>query len=216
MLFAESDLLPISALQHLLYCDRQCALIHIERLWVENRFTAEGALLHRKAHSGRSETRSGSRTTRALPVRSFTLGLFGMTDVVELDLEADAAAVPVEYKRGRPKRGDCDRVQLCAQALCLEEMMGRPVEYGEIFYGRTRRRSRVDFTSDLRQTTADAAVRLHDLIRSGQTPRAEPGRKCDRCSLREVCLPRLGPQATSARRHFDRTLDALLRDREKP
>jgi CRISPR-associated exonuclease Cas4 len=216
MPYSESDLLPISALQHLLYCDRQCALIHIERLWVENRFTAEGAILHGKAHGGRAETRPGGRITRSLPVRSFALGLFGVTDVVLWGPGPDAAVVPVEYKRGRPKQGDCDRVQLCAQALCLEEMLGRAVEYGEIFYGRVRRRVRVDLTPVLRRSAAEAAVRLHDLIRSGQTPRAEPGRKCDRCSLRGVCLPRLGPKATSAFRHFDRTLDALLSDQEEP
>lgn len=207
---SESDLLPISGLQHLLYCDRQCALIHIERLWVENRFTAEGAILHRKAHGGRSEARSGARTTRGLPVRSFALGLFGVTDVIRWEEAPDAPVVPVEYKRGRPKAGDCDRVQLCAQALCLEEMLGRTLDFGELFYGRTRRRVRVDFTPALRRTTAEAADRFHALVRSGRTPRAEPGPKCDRCSLRELCLPRLGRRIPSARREFDRTLDALL------
>ncbi|QEH32078.1 PD-(D/E)XK nuclease superfamily protein [Aquisphaera giovannonii] len=210
MPYAESDLLPISALQHLLYCDRQCALIHLERLWAENRFTAEGAILHRKAHGGRPESRPSGRTTRALPVRSFALGLFGVTDVVRWDPAAGGEAVPVEYKRGRPKKGDCDRVQLCAQALCLEEMLGRPLGRGEIFYGRVRRRVAVGFTPELRRATVEAAARLHDLIGSGRTPQAVPGRKCDRCSLRDLCLPRLGPAAGSARRHFDRSLDALL------
>ena len=210
MPYAESDLLPISALQHLLYCDRQCALIHLERQWAENRFTAEGAILHKKAHGGRAETRPAARTTRSLPVRSLALGLFGVTDVVRWGRGAGGPVVPVEYKRGRPKKSDCDRVQLCAQALCLEEMLGRPIPSGEIFYGRVRRKVVVEFTPELRRATADAAERLHALIRSGTTPRAEPGRKCDRCSLREVCLPKLGRGPSSADREFDRAIDALL------
>ncbi len=209
-MFSEDDLLPISALQHLLYCDRQCALIHVERLWAENRFTAEGNILHRRAHSGKSDARPTGRTTRGLPVRSLALGLFGIADVVRYDKGDDAPIVPVEYTRGRPKKNDCDRVQLCAQALCLEEMHGRDLPFGEIFYGKTKRRVRVAFTPELRRTTADATSRLHSLIQSGRTPPAEPGPKCDRCSLRALCLPRLGGRAARQARGFDREIDALL------
>ncbi|WP_435020761.1 CRISPR-associated protein Cas4 [Tundrisphaera sp. TA3] len=209
MAYWESELLPISALQHLLYCDRQCALIHVERLWAENRLTAEGSLLHKKAHGGRREKRPSGLTTRSLPVRSLALGLFGITDVIRWCPGLDGAVVPVEYKRGRPKANDCDRVQLAAQALCLEEMLGRSVESGEIFYGKLRRRTPVEFTSELRRTTIDAAARLHELIRSGRTPPAEPGRKCDRCSLRELCLPKLASKLRIAP-DFQRAVDALL------
>lgn len=209
-MFSEDNLLPISALQHLLYCDRQCALIHVERLWAENRFTAEGGILHRRAHSGKSDTRPAGRSARGLPVRSLTLGLFGVADVVRYEKGADAPIVPVEYKRGRPKKNDCDRVQLCAQALCLEEMHGRSLPFGEIFYGKTKRRVRVEFTPELRRTTVDATARLHDLVRSGRTPPADPGPKCDRCSLRELCLPRLGGRVARKAYSFDREIDALL------
>ncbi|RUL83502.1 CRISPR-associated protein Cas4 [Tautonia sociabilis] len=217
MPYAESDLLPISALQHLLYCDRQCALILVERQWAENRETAEGLLLHKRAHGGRTTTRPGGRFLRAIPLRSLELGLFGVADVVRWS--AGEAPVPVEYKRGRPKKNDCDRVQLCAQALCLEEMTGRPVPLGELFNGTTRRRVAVEMSAGLRDLTAGAAARLHELVRSGRTPPADPGPKCDRCSLRGLCLPRLRlGRSRSARSEFDRLLDALdspdLADRE--
>lgn len=192
-MFPESQLLPISALQHLLYCERQCALIHLEHQWVENRFTAEGAVLHRAAHSGRSEKRRDLRNVRSLPVHSLELGLCGVADVVRI--ERGKGIAPVEYKRGRPKRNDCDRVQLCAQALCLEEMLGIEVPQGDLFYGKTRRHTRVDFDVSLRQRTRDAAARVHALIRSRQTPPAEPGPKCKHCSLRSVCMPELATHA---------------------
>jgi CRISPR-associated exonuclease Cas4 len=211
-MFPESDLLPISALQHLLYCERQAALIHVERLWVENRFTAEGGILHRRAHSGKAESRPAGRLTRGLPIRSLALGLFGVADVIRFEAGPDRRIVPVEYKRGRSKKNDCDRVQLCAQALCLEEMFGRSIDSGDLFYGKTRRHVRVDFSAALRQATSDAARRLRTLIDARHTPRAEPGPKCDRCSLRPVCLPRLGGRPTGVLRDFERTLDALLRE----
>jgi CRISPR-associated exonuclease Cas4 len=207
MPYQESEFLPISALQHLLYCERQCALIHVERLWAENRFTAEGQILHRKAHGGKPTTRPRGRTLRGVPVHSYQLGLFGIADVVAT--KGRESPVPVEYKRGRPKKNDCDRVQLCAQALCLEEMTGRPVPCGEIFYGKVRRRVPVEMSPELRRLTIDTAERLHDLIRERRTPPAEPGRKCDRCSLQGLCLPRLG-RLGSARVAFDRLLVAVV------
>lgn len=207
MPYRESEFLPISALQHLLYCERQCALIHVERLWAENRFTAEGSILHKKAHGGKPTIRPRERTQRGVPVHSYELGLFGIADVVAT--RGDESPVPVEYKRGRPKKNDCDRVQLCAQALCLEEMTGRPVQRGEIFYGKVRRRVPVEMSPELRRLTTDTALRLHTLIRERRTPPAEPGSKCDRCSLRDLCLPRLG-RLGSARAAFDRLLQSSL------
>jgi CRISPR-associated exonuclease Cas4 len=207
MPYTESEFLPISALQHLLYCERQCALIHVERLWAENRFTAEGQILHKKAHGGKPTTRPQGRSLRAVPLHSYELGLFGIADVVAA--KPNESPVPVEYKRGRPKKNDCDRVQLCAQALCLEEMTGLCITRGEIFYGKNRRRVPVEMSPELRALTIATTVRLHDLIRARRTPPAEPGRKCDRCSLQGLCLPRLG-RVGSARVAFDRLLDAVI------
>ena len=208
-MFAEEDLLPISALQHLLYCDRQCALIHVERLWAENALTVQGRHLHDRAHGGRGESRGGRRTARALQVRSRVLGLYGVADVVEFrisDCVGSPIPFPVEYKRGRPKAHDADRVQLCAQALCLEEMLSRHVPAGALFYGKTRRRHDVAFDEPLRGLTRQTAASLHALIAAGRTPRAVYEKnKCDRCSLKSLCLPGAGP-ASGAAAYLRRTL----------
>ncbi|MCI0364744.1 MAG: CRISPR-associated protein Cas4 [Phycisphaerales bacterium] len=212
-MFTAAHHLPISALQHLLFCERQCALIHIERLWAENRLTIEGGLLHRKAHDPRrasGDRRKDVRSVRGLELVSNRLGVFGVADVVEfrtLVAEAapaassfmmnhgDAAAIevtPIEYKRGKPKKHDADLVQLCAQALCLEEMLGMAaggIARGAIFYGRTRRHLDVELDSSLRAKTEAATRRLHDLIGGGVTPLAKREKKCDRCSLLHLCLP---------------------------
>lgn len=210
MAYAERDFLPISALQHLIFCERQCALIHLERQWAENRLTAEGGVLHRKAHSGRSETRPSGRTARAVPLRSAELGLHGVADVVQC--RAGEPPMPVEYKRGRPKSHDADRVQLCAQALCLEEMFGVPVPAGEIFYGKTRRKVLVEFDPALRATTRSTVARLRNLILSGRTPPAEPGPKCRNCSLKEICMPELAEKSRSVSRYIRRSIDWSIRD----
>jgi CRISPR-associated exonuclease Cas4 len=183
--------LPLSALQHLLFCERQCALIHVERLWEENRFTAEGRVLHEKVDEGRGESRPGVRITRSLQLRSEMLGLHGVADVVELHRRPDGGwqPFPVEYKRGKPKAHDADLVQLCAQAMCLEEGFGVPVPEGALFYGQTRRRLDVLFDDGLRALTTRTAARLHEVIASGRTPRAVREKKCEACSLLEVCLP---------------------------
>ncbi len=210
MPYAESDFLPISALQHLIFCERQCALIHLERQWAENRFTAEGGVLHRKAHSGTSEKRPAGRTARSVPLRSAELGLHGVADVVQT--RPGAPPMPVEYKRGRPKKHDADRVQLCAQALCLEEMFGVPVPAGEIFYGKTRRRVLVEFDAALRATTRATVARLRGLILSGRTPVAEPGPKCRNCSLKEICVPKLAEKSRSVSHYVHRSIAESLRD----
>ena len=186
-----ADSLPLSALQHLLFCERQCALIHVERLWEENRFTAEGRVLHEKVDEGRGESRPGVRITRSLQLRSEVLGLHGVADVVELHWGTDGGwqPFPVEYKRGKPKAHDADLVQLCAQAICLEECFGTPVPEGALFYGQTRRRLNVVFDEGLRELTRRTAARLHELIDGGVTPRAVREKKCEACSLLEVCLP---------------------------
>ncbi|HBI41404.1 MAG TPA: CRISPR-associated protein Cas4 [Planctomycetales bacterium] len=215
-MFSEEDLLPISALQHLLYCARQCALIHVEQLWAENRFTVEGRHLHERANGGKPDMRKGLRTVRALPLWSYSLGLIGKADVVEFGEVSGASgggvgstAFPVEYKRGKPKAHDADRVQLCAQGLCLEEMFGARVEAGALFYGRTRRRTDVAFDEGLRELTRETAGRLHELLRSGRTPAAVyEKKKCERCSLKNLCLPRM--PAGRAERYLDGALTAAL------
>ena len=195
-MFAEDDLLPISALQHLLYCPRQCALIHVERLWAENRLTVEGRQLHQKADRGKAQLRGRLRVARAVSLRSLALGLYGVADVIEMRLgdTQGAAAVdyrPVEYKRGKPKKHDADRVQLCAQAMCLEEMLGVTISAGELFYGKTRRRVPVPFDAALRELTTRTAELLHAMVAAGRTPPAVYEKeKCDRCSLINLCLPR--------------------------
>lgn len=189
----DEDLIPISALQHYLYCPRQCALIHIERQWAENRQTAEGQLLHKRADQPQSERRKGIRTVTAMPLLDLQLGITGVADVVEFHRDGDIEQVfPVEYKRGRPKAHHADEVQLCAQALCLETMLGQSVISGALFYGQTRRRKDIAFDDELRTLTRQTIVATRNMIISGKTPSAhyEP-KRCDACSLIDLCQPRL-------------------------
>lgn len=198
-MFTEDELLPISALQHLLFCERQCALIHLEQAWAENRLTAEGRVLHERVHEADTESRGDVRVVRALRLRSLALGLYGVADVVELHRAEDSVAIkglrgtwkpmPIEYKRGKPKENLCDEVQLCAQGMCLEEQLACSIDGGALFYGTPRRRTTVAFDSVLREATTRAAAKLHELIGSGRTPPPEPGPKCKQCSLRGICLP---------------------------
>lgn len=192
-LLSEDDALaPISALQHYLFCPRQCALIHCEREWAENRFTAEGRLLHQKADSGKRESRKDVRLETGVLLRSFALGLVGKADVVEYHRKGGVwHPFPVEYKRGRSKKGDADRVQLCAQALCLEEMHGLEVPEGALFYGATRRREAVLFTPELRDKTRAAAQGVAGLFSTTVLPAAEHDARCASCSLEAICGPKL-------------------------
>jgi CRISPR-associated exonuclease Cas4 len=201
-MFTEDDLLPLSALQHLLFCERQCALIHLEQVWVENPLTVEGRHLHERVDSRQGESRGEVHLARGVPLRSLRLGLSGKADLVEFQrLPAGEPGArlpghpgswrpyPVEYKRGRPKTHRADEVQLCAQALCLEEMLGAAVPAGALFYGQTRRRQEIRFDAPLRELTESTAERLHRLIASGVTPPPVREPKCDRCSLLDVCMP---------------------------
>lgn len=184
----EWGLVPISALQHMLYCPRQCALIHIERQWAENDFTAEGRLLHKRADSGGIERRSDVRIERGVRLRSFRLGVTGVADVVEI--HEGGRPYPIEYKRGSPKAHRADEVQLCAQAVCLEEMLSVPVDEGALFYGAKRRRKTVAIDAELRALTAQVAEDTRRMLEAGKTPLPEYSpRKCDACSLQETCQP---------------------------
>lgn len=187
---AEDELIPISALQHMLYCPRRCALVHIERQWAENLFTAEGNLLHQRADAGGHERRHGVRTARSVALRSLRLGVSGVADVVEVR-DDGRSLYPVEYKRGRPRGRRADQVQLCAQALCLEEMLGLPVSEGALFYGRSRRRRVVAFDGDLRALTERVIADTRALLNGGRTPPPEyEAGKCEPCSLKDLCQPR--------------------------
>lgn len=189
----DDDLIPISALQHYLYCPRQCALIHVERLWAENRQTAEGRLLHERADQPGTERRRGVRTVTAMPLVNLQLGITGIADVVEFHaVDGGERAFPVEYKRGKPKAHRADEVQLCAQALCLEVMLAQSVPEGALFYGKTRRRKPVFFDPALRELTQSTIAATRALLEGGRTPSAEyQSRRCDACSLIELCQPRM-------------------------
>ena len=211
-MYSEDDLIQLSALQHLLFCERQCALIHIEQLWSENLFTAEGRIMHEKVDTANREVRRNVRTEYGMPMRSMRLGLIGKADVVEFHRQEDGwQPFPVEYKRGKAKENNCDKVQLCAQALCLEEMLDVEIEHGALFYGRTRRRLDVVFDNDLRTETEDTARKLHKLIESGITPGAEYSEKCRNCSLVDLCMP----EACSKKGSVKKYLSNAVRDYEK-
>lgn len=182
---AEEGLIPLSALQHHLFCPRQCALIHVEGLWAEDGATAEGRLLHAKVDAARGERRPGIRIARGVLLRSLALGVSGKADVVEFRPEP----FPVEYKRGAPKPHRADEVQLCAQAICLEEMLGAAIPEGALFYGETRRRVAVRFDAALRELTARVAAEARANIAAGVTPPPVRMPGCRRCSLEDLCQP---------------------------
>ena len=213
----EADLFPLSALQHLLFCERQCALIHLEDAWAENRLTAEGRLLHERVHEISDESRGDLRVVRGLRLHSLALGLCGVADVVEFhrvqsggvalpETQGRWRPLPVEYKRGRPKPDDTDRVQLCAQAMCLEGMLQVGIPNGSIFYGQPRRREQVMFDDDLRQLVRATSERLHRLMSDGTTPSARYDKRCRSCSLVEVCLPKPLHSQQSVSHYLDKAL----------
>ncbi len=208
-MYGEDDRLPISALQHLLFCERQCALIHLERVWLDNALTVEGSFLHRRADDEATESRGDLLTLRTLPIYSKRLGLSGIADVVEFvrvrQDSAEGARIPgrsgrwllrpVEYKRGRPKAHRADEVQLCAQVLCLEEMFGVPIPSGDLYYGKRRRRTTVEISSALRDLTERTVERLRALLDMRRTPPARYGPHCEMCSLASACMPKVSRSA---------------------
>ena len=200
--YLDQDLLPLSGLQHFAFCRRQWALIHVENQWQENLRTVEGHLLHQRAHDETQRERRGDTLIlRGLPIVSYTLGLSGQCDVVEFHLTPEGVPLrgegglwlpfPVEYKRGRPKAHQADELQLCAQAMCLEEMLCCEISQGALFYGEPRRRTAVDFSPALRQTVQDFSEEMHQDYRRGYTPKAKPTKSCNACSLKGLCLPGL-------------------------
>jgi CRISPR-associated exonuclease Cas4 len=208
MHFEEEDFIMLSALQHYVFCPRQCALIHIEQMWMENQFTAEGRIMHERVHKEGSESRADVRIARGVPLRSLRLGLVGMADVVEFHHTGPGLwqPFPVEYKRGKPKPDHSDSIQLCAQAICLEEMLGLGVYTGALFYGKTRRRQDVTFDEPLRAEVERTADEVHGLLSSGRTPEPVYAKRCENCSIVADCLPKQLGNHKSARRYLARAL----------
>jgi CRISPR-associated exonuclease Cas4 len=224
-MFSEDDLLPLSAIQHILFCERQCALIHLERLWQENPLTAEGRILHERADEKGRESRGDIRIVRGLEIRSLRLGLAGIADVVEFRRANKTGLVsdtlvklpdapglwkpfPVEYKRGKPKPGSCDEAQLCAQAICLEEMLNVRIDEGALFYHSIRRRTDVIFDDRLRSLCEQAALKLRELMASQITPPAVDDPRCEHCSLIDLCSPGASSGKKSAQRFIENQIDA--------
>jgi CRISPR-associated exonuclease Cas4 len=209
--YAEDDLVPLSALQHWAVCPRQAALIHLEQAWSENLYTTEGRIRHRKVDRSFVEKRKGVKATFGLRIRSLVLGVAGRADAVEFHRQPNGSwrPYPVEHKRGRSKKNDCDRIQLCAQAICLEEMLGVDVPEGALFYGKARRREVVEFCPKLRSITFAASAALHAALAEGRTPPAAVILQCKHCSLRTLCLPDIwavNPKGKSARRYLTKAL----------
>lgn len=215
--YGPDDLLPLSGIQHYCFCPRQWALIHIEQQWAENRLTAEGRQMHERADDPTfTESRAGIIISRAMPVVSYYLGLTGKCDVVEFSPLSDGVRLsgrdgtfipaPVEYKRGRPKANQCDEMQLCAQAICLEDMLSVMVPTGYLYYGQTRRRVKVPMSEDLRDAVRDAAAKMHEYYSRGYTPRVKTSKACRACSLKDICLPELDTRPQSASDYIMRTL----------
>lgn len=181
-------LIPLSALQHYAFCPRQCALIHNSQVWSENWLTAQGQQLHQRVDNGEPETRKGIRYERGVLVSAPLLGLTGKLDLLEKDL-ATGVLQPVEYKRGKPKSHDADAIQLCAQALCLEEMTGLCILSGSLWYWQVRHRMEVTLGAALRARTLQVIAAVSDLLRSGVLPHVKQGKQCQSCSLLEWCQP---------------------------
>ncbi|EGY53777.1 CRISPR-associated protein Cas4 [Neisseria shayeganii] len=182
--------IPLSALQHYAFCPRQCALIHNEQAWAENYLTAQGRALHERVDGGEPETRKGVRFERSVHVSAENLGVHGVLDMVERDMQTGRLK-PVEYKRGKPKPEPFDEIQLCAQALCLEEMTGQAIAEGALWYMQTRHRMPVVFSGSLRAQALQVIGEVRELLESGITPLPEYGKRCKACSLIEVCQPKL-------------------------
>lgn len=225
--YTQDDLLPLSGIQHFLFCRRQWALIHIEQQWKENALTAEGRILHKRADDPFfTETRNGVVTARSVPVASYRLGLSGVCDVVEFTLtpsskmgegrgegvllpsrEGVYLPAPVEYKRGKPKREPVDEAQLCAQAMCLEEMLSTNIPHGYLYYGQTRHREEVEFTPQLRTLVEEMSAEMHNYFSRGYTPKVKTHKGCHSCSLADVCLPVLQEKVVAASKYIKQQIE---------
>jgi CRISPR-associated exonuclease Cas4 len=217
--YTSDELLPLSGIQHFLFCRRQWALIHVERQWQENALTVEGKLLHKRVDNPFfTESRKGVNTARAVPVASYRLGLSGVCDVVECTEAPEGVQLPgreglylpapVEYKRGHEKRDPCDEAQLCAQAMSLEEMLAVSIPTGYLYYGETRHRVAIELTAALRALVRSMADEMHAYFRRGYTPRVKTSKACRSCSLADVCLPELLEKVDAASEYIKQQIDS--------
>ena len=216
--YQPDELLPLSGIQHFCFCRRQWALIHIERQWQDNVLTVEGKLLHNRADDPYfSEVRNEVIIARSMPIASYRLGLSGICDVVEFTQSCDGVNLhgrqgtylpaPVEYKRGKEKHNQCDEAQLCAQAICLEEMLSTDIPLGYLYYGEIRHRVEVRLTDELRETVFNMAEEMHAYFNRGYTPRVKPSKACKACSLEDMCLPALLGNTISASKYIETQID---------
>ncbi|ADG82735.1 CRISPR-associated protein Cas4 [Thermincola potens] len=206
--YDDESLLPLSGIQHFAFCERQWALIHVEKQWAENVRTVEGRQLHERVDDPYfTEKRNNIKVVRSVPLVSRRLGLYGVADLIEYEHNSAADRSPkiriVEYKRGKPKPDERDEVQLCAQAMCLEEMLGIKLDYAYFYYGETRHRHRVDFHEKLREKVEQLTGKMHELFEKGITPPPVKSKKCKCCSLNDLCLPVLGKKTREACRYID-------------
>ena len=216
--YPPDELLPLSGIQHFCFCRRQWALIHVEQQWQENVLTVEGKLLHKRTDDPFfSEVHEGVITARAMPVASYRLGFTGVCDVVEFYPSSEGARLrgregiylpaPVEYKRGKEKRDRSDEAQLCAQAICLEEMLSVDITVGYLYYGEIRHRIKIELTNELRDFVHAMAQEMHGYFQRGYTPRVKPSKACRSCSLEDVCLPGLQENTITAKKYIQMQID---------
>ena len=216
--YQPDELLPLSGIQHFLFCRRQWALIHIEQQWKENALTAEGRIMHKRADDPFfTETRNGVIAARSVPLASYRLGLSGVCDVVEFTESPDEVrlpgrdglylAAPIEYKRGKEKRDHSDEAQLCAQAMCLQEMLSTSIPRGYLYYGQTRHRVEIEFTAELRTLVEEMADEMHNYFQRGYTPRVKPFKGCRSCSLADICLPELQGKVIPASEYIKQQIE---------
>lgn len=224
--YTQDDLLPLSGIQHFLFCRRQWALIHVEQQWKENALTAEGRILHKRVDDPFfTETRNGVITARSVPVASYQLGLSGVCDVVEFKTSPPAPLLkgeghvrlpnregfylpaPVEYKRGKEKHNHSDETQLCAQAMCLEEMLSTYIPRGYLFYGETRHRVEIEFTAALRTLVQEMSAEMHNYFSRGYTPKVKTHKGCRSCSLADICLPVLQEKVIAASKYIKQQIE---------
>ena len=215
-MYAEDDYLMLSGIQHFAFCRRQWGMIHIEQQWAENYRTTAGELMHKKAHDeGSFEKRGNLLIVRGMRISSHELGVSGQCDVVEFHQNENGVElfgydgkwkpIPIEYKRGKPKENNADQLQLCAQAICLEEMFQTIILDGYLYYGENRRRSHVDFTDELRETVKKMTKEMHDLFQRGHTPNVRPSKQCKACSLENLCITKI-KKAVKVREYIEQAI----------
>ncbi|MBN2039376.1 MAG: CRISPR-associated protein Cas4 [Spirochaetes bacterium] len=197
-MYSDDDYIMLSAINHYVHCPRRCGLIHVYGLWSDNMFTSRGNIMHERADSEENEWRDEKHIVRSLIVISKRLGLSGKADIVEFtDDDGIIIPYPVEYKSGKPKKNISDSAQLCAQAMCLEEMMNLSIEKAAFYYGTPRKRYEIDITEGLRNATEDIIIKVHDMVKNRKVPEAKYEKKCNTCSLKDLCMPGTGRKKVS-------------------